>query len=67
MDGAVEILTNVRYWYAIYAIAGVYLIYRYKWRGVRIVVATLILVAATDSLGHYIIKPLVDRVRRLAS
>ena len=63
MDTAFDILTNVHYWYYVYAIAGLFLIYRYKWRGVSILVATLLLVAATDSLGHYIIKPLVGRVR----
>ena len=66
MDSAFDILTNVRYWYAVYVAAGIFLIYRYKWQGVRMLIATLLLVAATDSLGHYIIKPLVGRVRPCA-
>ena len=66
MDTIVGILTNVRYWYAVYVLAGLYLIYRYKWHGVRMVVAALVLVLITDSLGHYVLKPLVDRARPCA-
>ena len=38
-------------------------IYRYKMRGVAIVIAAIILIASTDSLAHYILKPLVNRPR----
>jgi undecaprenyl-diphosphatase len=63
LDGFFDILTNVRYWYAVYAIAGLFLIYRYRFRGVAIVITAIILITATDSLAHYILKPLVDRQR----
>ncbi len=65
-DVAAELLTNVHYWFAVYALAGLFLIYRYKWQGVRMVVAALLLIAVTDSLGHYVLKPWVDRQRPCA-
>jgi len=66
LDGFFDVVTNVRYWYAIYAIAGLFLIYRYRLRGVAIVIAAIILITATDSLAHYFLKPLVDRQRPCA-
>jgi undecaprenyl-diphosphatase len=61
-----ELLTNVHYWFAVYALGGLFLIYRYKWQGVRMVIAALLLIALTDSLGHYVLKPLVNRQRPCA-
>jgi undecaprenyl-diphosphatase len=63
LDTVADVVTNVRYWYAVYAVAGLFLIYRYKLRGVAIVIAALILITTTDSLAHYILKPLVNRPR----
>jgi undecaprenyl-diphosphatase len=67
LDSVADIITNVKYWYGVYTIFGLFLIYRYKWRGVAIVVAALILIAATDSLGHYVLKSLVNRQRPCAT
>jgi undecaprenyl-diphosphatase len=66
MDSVMGAITNVHYWYPVYALAGLFLIYRFKWQGVRMVVGALLLVTFTDSLAHYIIKPLVDRPRPCA-
>jgi undecaprenyl-diphosphatase len=66
LDAVTSALTNVRYWYPVYVLGGVFLIYRYKWRGVRMLIAALLLIAATDSLAHYIIKPGVNRPRPCA-
>jgi undecaprenyl-diphosphatase len=66
LDGFFSALTNVHYWFPIYIIAGIYLISRFGWRGVWMVLAAVAVVAATDSLGHYIIKPIVDRERPCA-
>jgi undecaprenyl-diphosphatase len=62
-NAAVGIITNVRYWYAIYVIGAIYLIYRRKGQGLRIVLAAILLVMLTDSLGHYILKPYIGRLR----
>jgi undecaprenyl-diphosphatase len=66
LDSVADIITNVRYWYAVYAIAGLFLIYRYRLRGVAIVITAIVLITATDSLAHYILKPLADRQRPCA-
>ena len=63
LDSFFEVLTNVHCWYPVYVVAGIYLIYRFRWHGVWMVVAAVLVVATTDSLGHYIVKPLVDRSR----
>ncbi len=63
LDGFFDALTNVHFWFPIYVIAGIYLIYRFRWRGVWMVVGAVLVVAATDSLGHYIVKPLIHRDR----
>jgi membrane-associated phospholipid phosphatase len=66
LDGLADIVTNVRYWYPVYAIVGLFLMYRCKWRGVAIVIAALILIITTDSLGHYVLKALINRQRPCA-
>jgi len=66
LDTFFDAFTNVHYWFPVYVIAGVYLIYRFRWRGVWMVVGAILVVSATDSLGHYVIKPLVHRERPCA-
>jgi undecaprenyl-diphosphatase len=66
LDRFFEALTNVHYWYPVYAITGIYLIYRFHWRGLWMVVVAVLVVAATDSLGHYVFKPLMHRSRPCA-
>ncbi|HEX5316482.1 MAG TPA: phosphatase PAP2 family protein [Candidatus Kapabacteria bacterium] len=63
LDTFFDAITNVHYWFPIYVIAGIYLIYRFRWRGAWMVLGAVIVVSATDSLGHYIVKPLVHRDR----
>jgi membrane-associated phospholipid phosphatase len=67
LDGVADILTTVTYWYVVYVIAGMFLIYHYKLRGVAIVIAAVLLITTTDSLAHYVLKPLVDRQRPCAT
>lgn len=67
LDGVAAFLTTVRYWMPVYVIAGLYLVYRYKWRGAWMVVAAILLIVGTDSLAHLVIKPLVGRVRPCAA
>jgi undecaprenyl-diphosphatase len=66
LDSFTDIITNVRYWYVVYTMAGLFLMYRYKWRGIAIVIAAIILITSTDSLAHYVLKPLVDCPRPCA-
>lgn len=63
LDCFFDAITNVHYWYPVYVLAGIYLIYRFRWRGVWMVVAAVLVIVTTDSLGHYIVKPLVHRDR----
>jgi undecaprenyl-diphosphatase len=66
LDTFFDAFTNVHYWFPVYVIAGVYLIYHFRWRGLWMVLGAVIVVSATDSLGHYIVKPLVHRERPCA-
>jgi len=63
LDTFFDALTNVHYWFPAYVLAGIVLIYRFRWRGVWMVIGAVMVVSATDSLGHYLVKPLVHRVR----
>ncbi len=63
LDSFFSALTNVHYWFPVYVLAGIYLIFRFRWRGVWMALAALTVVAVTDSLGHYIVKPHVNRAR----
>jgi undecaprenyl-diphosphatase len=63
LDTIANIIVTVRYWLPIYVLTGLYLIYRYKWQGVWLVLSAIILITTTDSLAHYILKPFFGRVR----
>lgn len=67
LDSFFDAITNVHYWYPIYVLAGLFVIYRFRWRGVWMVLGAILLITATDSLGHNVLKPLVDRVRPCAT
>jgi undecaprenyl-diphosphatase len=66
LDTFSYVLTHVQYWYWVYLLAGLYLIYRYRLRGLYLVLAAIVLITLTDSLAHYLIKPLVARARPCA-
>ena len=66
LDTFFDAFTNVDYWFPVYVLAGLNLIYRFRWRGVWMVVGAILVVSATDSLGHYVLKPLVHRARPCA-
>lgn len=63
LDSFFDAITNVHYWMPVYMLAGIVLIYRFRMRGVWMVLAAVAVVALTDSLGHYVFKPMVHRVR----
>ncbi|MDP4198449.1 MAG: phosphatase PAP2 family protein [Bacteroidota bacterium] len=67
LDTITSVLTNVRYWYPVYLLGGLFLIYRYKWHGARMLLAAILLITVTDSFAHLIIKPLVNRPRPCAT
>ncbi|HEY3875325.1 MAG TPA: phosphatase PAP2 family protein [Candidatus Kapabacteria bacterium] len=63
LDAFFDAITNVHYWMPVYVLAGIVLIYRFRLRGVWMVLAAVLVVSMTDSLGHYVFKPMVHRVR----
>lgn len=63
LDGVMKFLTNVRHWIPVYALACIYLIGRYKWYGVRVVVAVAILAGLADLVTNQFIKQLFERPR----
>lgn len=68
LDVAFDVLTNVRYWYPVYLIAGVWLVLRSPNRkdALIVVLGAVALVALTDSLSHYFLKPWIARARPCA-
>jgi undecaprenyl-diphosphatase len=63
LDSVMIYLTNLQHWVPVYIAAFAFLIYKYKWKGVRMMIACLILVGAADLLTNRIIKELVARPR----
>jgi undecaprenyl-diphosphatase len=65
LDVTFDILTNVRYWYPIYVLTALWLIYKAEDRRTALVfvLGAVALVALTDSLSHYYLKPLFGRAR----
>ena len=56
-------LTSVWWWMPVYIAAAVFLIWKFKWYGVRLVLGAIVLVAVSDQIGNLVFKPLFDRLR----
>jgi undecaprenyl-diphosphatase len=69
LDVAFDLLTNVRYWFPVYVIGALWLIYRAKDRrsALLLVLGAVALVAFSDSLSHYFLKPGFGRMRPCAT
>ena len=63
LDSAMIYLTNLQHWVPVYIAAFAFLIYKNKWKGVRMMIACLILVGAADLLMNRVVKEVVARPR----
>jgi membrane-associated phospholipid phosphatase len=66
MDAVMAALTSVKWWMPVYILSGIYLIWKYKWRGVIVLLSAVLVVAFTDQLAQLVLKPLADRLRPCA-
>ena len=66
LDGIMIALSSVMWWLPVYVAGAAFLIWKYKWRGVRLIVGAGVLVLISDQLANQIIKPLADRLRPCA-
>ncbi len=63
LDLVMIYLTNLQHWLPVYILALTFLIWKFKWRGVRMVLACIILVGAADLFTNRVIKELIARPR----
>jgi len=63
LDSVMIYLTNLQHWVPVYIAAFAFLIYKFRWKGVRMMIACLILVGSADLLTNRVIKDLVARPR----
>jgi undecaprenyl-diphosphatase len=63
LDSVMIYLTNLQHWMPVYILAFGYLIFKFKWRGVRMVIACLLLVGVADFVTNKFIKELIARPR----
>jgi len=63
LDPVMIYLTNLQHWLPVYILAFGFVIYKFKWQGVRMVVACLLLVGVTDFITNRFIKEVIARPR----
>jgi undecaprenyl-diphosphatase len=63
LDPIMIYVTNVGHWVPFYLLAGIFLIWKYKWKGVRMVVAVIVLAGVADLLTNRILKEIIARPR----
>jgi undecaprenyl-diphosphatase len=63
LDSVMIFLTNPRSWIPVYALAAIFLVWKYKWRGVRMVVAVALLIGITNTVTNAFIKDWIGRPR----
>jgi undecaprenyl-diphosphatase len=66
LDPVMIALTGVKFWAPIYVLSAALVIYYRKWEGVRLIVSTILLVAAANTLTNVVVKPIVARERPCA-
>ncbi len=63
LDSVMTYLTNLQHWLPVYILAFGYLIFKFRWQGVRMVIACLLLVGTADFVTNRFIKEVVARPR----
>ncbi len=63
LDSVMIYLTNLQHWIPVYILSFVFVIWKFKWYGVRMVVACLLLVGLADLFTNRIVKEAVARPR----
>jgi undecaprenyl-diphosphatase len=66
LDPIMIALTGVKFWMPVYVLSAALVLYYRKWNGVRLIVSTLLFIAAANTLTNLAIKPLVARERPCA-
>ncbi len=66
LDNVMVFLTNSRNWLPVYILSALFLIWKYKWHGVRMVVAVVILVSFANLITNVFIKDWIGRLRPCA-
>lgn len=67
LDTAMTFLTNLRNWIPVYSLAAFFLVWKYKWRGVRVVLASALLVGVVNIITNVFIKEFFERSRPCAT
>lgn len=67
LDSVMIFLTNPRNWIPVYALASIFLVWKYKWRGVRIIIAVAVLVGITNTITNVFVKEWIGRPRPCAT
>lgn len=67
LDVVMPFLTNSRNWIPVYSLAALFLIWKHKWRGVRVVIAVAVMVGAANLITNVLIKELIARPRPCAT
>jgi undecaprenyl-diphosphatase len=67
MDAVMSALTSVWWWMPVYILAGFYLIYTYRLKGVLLLLSAIVLVTFSDQIVNALIKPLIARDRPCAT
>ena len=63
LDLVMIYLTNLQHWMPVYILAMAFLIWKFRWQGVRMVVACALLIGTADFVTNKFIKELVARPR----
>jgi undecaprenyl-diphosphatase len=63
LDSVMIYLTNLQHWVPVYIVAFAWLIWKFKWRGVRMTIACLLLVGTADLVTNRFIKEAIARPR----
>lgn len=67
LDVLMRFLTNSRNWIPVYGLVAIFLVWKHKWRGVRVVVAVTVMVGAANLITNIFIKELIARPRPCAT
>src|SRR5438874_11538493 len=66
LDPIMVYVTDFGHWIPVYIFATGFLLWRFRWRGLRLVIAAMVVIAVSDLLTNRIIKQVVARERPCA-
>jgi undecaprenyl-diphosphatase len=66
LDASMVFITNSRNWVPVYLLVSIWLVWKFRWKGFRTVLAVAVMVGVANTITNVVVKELIERSRPCA-